>query len=173
MLRLLSQVHPALPCESTRIGGSSRASLCADLPPGHFVTAWLGELNAADRTLISVSAGQGPILHYLAATQQFDVFEGDTMPLGFDEDLDVPPLTPIRMESGDIFAVISDGVFETMDQTDTPFGTPLVMQIITDHCQSPAAEILAALQNALTNFSNGAPTLDDRTAVIIKCTSAN
>ena len=39
--------------------------LCADLPPGRFITAWVGELNATDRTLTSFSAGQAPLLRII------------------------------------------------------------------------------------------------------------
>ena len=63
--------------------------LCEDLPEGRFITAWLGEIDVANRTLRSVSAGQGPILHYSAADDSFEIRGADTIPLGLVPDLDV------------------------------------------------------------------------------------
>src|SRR6185436_1466089 len=45
------------------------AQLCADLTEGRFVTAWVGVLDARERTLRSFSCGQGPLLFYRAAAQ--------------------------------------------------------------------------------------------------------
>jgi len=83
--------------------------LCADLPNSRFVTAWLGEIDAASGRLHSVSAGQAPILHYHASTDTVGVLKSDTMPLGM---FDLGPIAipdPVELVAGDIYAVISGG----------------------------------------------------------------
>ena len=145
------------------------AQLCADLTEGRFVTAWVGELDAGERTLRSFSCGQGPLLFYRAATRACETIETDTMPLGCLDDLVVVPRAPIRMEPGDVFVVLSDGVFDAESPAGERFGTPRVIDVIVSACEGSAEELVAALRQALTTFTGGTRPDDDRTAVVIKC----
>ena len=142
--------------------------LCADLPEGRFITAWLGELNATDHTLTSFSAGQAPLLHYHADGGTVDVLAADNLPLGLSEDFKVKIGAPIAMKPGDIFAVISDGIFEATDAAGTQFGNERTIEVITTHHHASPKKILTALREAVDRFTAGAPAADDRTAVIIK-----
>jgi len=142
--------------------------LCADLPAGRFITAWLGELNASDRTLRSFSAGQGPLLRYDAARDEFDAPPTDAPPFGIISDLKVSVGEPIVMRPGDIFAVISDGFFEAAETHGELFGTRRVEEVLRANRRRSSAEILAALREAVRTFSRGAPATDDRTAIIVK-----
>jgi len=142
--------------------------LCADLPAGRFITCWLGQLDAVEGTLTAVSGGQGPLLLYRAATDTFEIRQGDTTPFGlFEHDrIEVPP--PIQLEPGDIFAAISDGIFEANDGNDGEFGVERVQQVIRELRGGNASEILAAIREAQERFSAGAPAGDDRTIIMIK-----
>ena len=142
--------------------------LRADLPVGVFVTAWLGELNATKHTLTTFSAGQAPLLHYDAGRDSVDVFGSDSVPLGILDDLDADSREPLVMNKGDIFAVISDGVFEALDGQGRQFTAQRVIDVITANHRLSAGHILAALRQALAQFTEGAPAQDDRTVLIIK-----
>jgi phosphoserine phosphatase len=145
------------------------AQLCADLTEGRFVTAWVGVLDARERTLRSFSCGQGPLLFYRAAAQACETIETDTVPLGCLDDLAVVPRDAIRMEPGDVFVVLSDGVIDAESATGERFGTPRVIDVIVSAREGSAEELMAALRQALTMFTGGARPDDDRTAVVIKC----
>jgi serine phosphatase RsbU (regulator of sigma subunit) len=142
--------------------------LCADLPEGRFITAWFGELCAADRTLTSFSAGQAPILRYNAKGDAFDVMEADTLPLGVVENLEITVAEPYQMGAGDIVAVISDGIFEAVGSSGQQFGTARVVDVITAARTKLPAEIIAAVRAAVVVHTAGAPAEDDRTGIIIK-----
>jgi phosphoserine phosphatase len=169
-IRAMLRMAVRLQQDLLKIARHMNEQLCADLPDGRFITAWLAELNVADRTLTSFSAGQGPILHYHAASDRFDVLGADAMPLGLVEELAIELTEPFRMSPGDIVAVISDGVYEAMDSTEAEFGNERVMQILSTHRHESAQHILAALQDSVAQFTDSAPAADDRTAIIIKCT---
>jgi len=156
--------------ELANIARHMNEQLCADLPEGRFITAWLGELNAANHTLRSFSAGQGPLLYYDAARASCQVIAADTVPLGVLNALDITIADPIRMKGGDIFAVISDGVFEAADPEGTLFGTERTVELIVAHHEQSPQQILSALRSAVDAFARGAPAADDRTAIIIKGT---
>jgi serine phosphatase RsbU (regulator of sigma subunit) len=142
--------------------------LCADLHGGRFVTVWLAELDASNATLTSFSGGQAPLFHYDAAGGRVHVLKADAPPLGILDEIDVAIGDPIHLGPGDIFAVLSDGIFEAEHPERGQFGTARVGEIIAGHCGRRAAEILQALRDALAAFTDGAPAADDRTAVIIK-----
>ena len=142
--------------------------LFADLPEGRFITAWLGELDAAARTLTSFSAGQGPILHYRATRKTCDVLPADTVPLGVVADIEIDIAPPATVEPGDIIAVISDGIFEASDRARNQFGTDRVTDLIVKYHDKTPSEIIAILRDEVRRFTDGLPADDDRTGIIIK-----
>ncbi|MEE9212554.1 MAG: SpoIIE family protein phosphatase, partial [Phycisphaeraceae bacterium] len=164
MLRMAVRMQPEL----TKIARHMNEQLYADLPQGRFITAWLGELDATDNTLTSLSAGQAPIIRYDAARDTLDVLAANAMPFGIVADLDITITDHIPMNAGDIFAVISDGVFEATDHAGRQFGTDRVIDLIPRHRHESPTQILAALREAVAKFTNGAPAADDRTAIIVK-----
>jgi serine phosphatase RsbU (regulator of sigma subunit) len=146
------------------------AQLCTDLHDGRFITAWLGELNATDGTLTSFSCGQAPLLYYDAVRSTCDILPADTVPLAVFDELDVTIADPLRMRPGDVFVVLSDGIFEATDSADRQFDLERVIEVITRHHQASATQILAALREAVVVFTQGVAAADDRTAIVIKCT---
>ncbi|MHC4978825.1 MAG: SpoIIE family protein phosphatase [Planctomycetota bacterium] len=165
MLRMAVRMQTDL----SKIALHMNEQLCADLPGGRFVTAWLGELNAADNSLVSFSAGQAPILHYQAADDRYDILPADTMPLGIIDSLDIAIGEPIFLSPGDIVAVISDGLLEAMDASGQQFGPDRALAVISTHRGERPIRIRGALRRAVAAFTGGAPAADDRTAIIIKC----
>jgi sigma-B regulation protein RsbU (phosphoserine phosphatase) len=142
--------------------------LCADLPPGRFITAWLATINTEEQTIEYFSAGQGPLLRYNALNEKIEFFDTQACPFGVMEEIDTNVSDPIVMHTGDIFAVISDGIFESMDADDEQFGTDRVIEVITSHKTLSAKEILNALREAVGQFTHNRPADDDRTIIIIK-----
>jgi phosphoserine phosphatase len=164
MLRMAIRVGEDLPAIIRHLN----AQLCADLTEGRFITAWLGELDARERTLTGFSCGQGPLLYYRAADETCRALETDAVPLGCFDDLEVSLRAPMRMEPGDIFVALSDGVVEAENPDGELFGTKRVTDVIASHCESSASELMAALRKALAAFTGTAPAADDRTVVIVK-----
>jgi len=164
MLRMAVRAGERLPSIVRHLNEQLRA----DLPDGRFITAWFGELCAADRTLTSFSAGQAPILRYNARGDAFDVMEADTLPLGVVDNLDIEVAEPYQMGAGDIVAVISDGIFEAAGPSGQLFGTDRVVEVITSTRTRSPAEIIEAVRAAVAAHTAGAPAEDDRTGIIIK-----
>lgn len=164
MLRMAVRMQPEL----ARIARHLNEQLLADLPEGRFITAWLGEINVADSTLTSFSAGQGPILRYEARRDSFDLIEADTVPLGITSDFEVVIGRPIHMQPGDILAVISDGVFEASGPAGAQFGIQRTCDLISAHRRQSPSKILTALREAVAEFTGNAPPDDDRTAIIVR-----
>jgi serine phosphatase RsbU (regulator of sigma subunit) len=164
MLRMAVRVGEDLPAIIRHLN----AQLCADLTEGRFISVWLGELDARERTLKTFSCGQGPLLYYHAAAESCVTLETDTVPLGCLDDLAVALRDPIRMEPGDIFIALSDGIVDAESAAGERFGTKRVVDIITSRSAGSAAELSTALRQALTTFTGGVSPDDDRTVVLIK-----
>jgi serine phosphatase RsbU (regulator of sigma subunit) len=144
--------------------------LCADLPDGRFITAWLGEIDTAAGTLTSFSAGQAPIVRYDAAGGTCEALPADAVPLGVVVDLPVEIAGRLELAVGDIVAVISDGIYEALNDTGKQFGVDRVTRIIVDHHDETPAEIIAALREAVDLFTGEVAANDDRTGIVIKKT---
>lgn len=142
--------------------------LAQDLPAGRFVTCWLGLLDARRHELTSFSAGQAPLLLYTAAAGSTATLEADAPPLGVLEAMDVAIAPPRVLEPGDVFAALSDGVFEATDPERNEFGIERVLRILGDHASRGPDAILATLRAALDEFTRGEPAGDDRTALLIQ-----
>ena len=172
MLRMAARLH--LPRIEQRSEGIARIihhlnqQLCQDLPADRFITAWLGELNTTEHVLETVSGGQAPLLYYAAGRRDFETMGADAIPLGISTDWQPPDVRTLSLQPGDIFAVISDGVFEAQNAAGEQFGGDRVRELIASNCDKTPIEISRALRDATAVFTEGRPPDDDRTAVIIK-----
>ncbi len=145
--------------------------LAEDLPEGRFITAWMGQLDARRSTLKSFSAGQAPLIHYCRAEDRFEVSDADTVPFGLMPEMQTSNSHPIELGDGDIFAVLSDGIFEARNSEKEQFGRERVTDIIRAHRNETAADVLVAIRQALGEFTRPAVVSeDDQTAIIIRKT---
>jgi len=127
-----------------------------------------GGVDTADHTLTSISAGQAPLLRYAAEPDQFEVLHADSTPLGLFEQMQIDEPRRFVMSQGDVFAVISDGIFESADPNGEEFGMDRAMEVIRRNRHATASEILSQIRDAVEEFTRGAPAADDRTIIMIK-----
>src|SRR6266404_3973827 len=84
------------------------------------------------------------------------------------KDLKVALRPPIRMEPGDFFVALSDGVVDAERMGGERFGTARVIELVIRHCRSSAADLTAALRDAVADFTGAARAEDDRTDLVVK-----
>ena len=142
--------------------------LAADLPSGRFITAWFGAIDTADYSLETFSAGQAPLLHYIREADEFRVLDSHAVPLGLFPAIKVSPTEPIRLQPGDLYAVLSDGFFEAKSPAEEEMGTERLCDIIRRHSRDSADTIQKQIRAATDEFTGGAPQDDDRTIIILK-----
>ena len=142
--------------------------LCHDLPQGRFITAWLAEINATDSSIVSFSAGQAPLLRYSAHSDTFQKLDADTLPLGILDDLPVVIEHEFSMNPGDLFIVLSDGIYEATNKAGKMFDVQRVMDVVREHRAADAQTIAREIRAATDRFSEGEPAADDRTAIVVK-----
>jgi sigma-B regulation protein RsbU (phosphoserine phosphatase) len=142
--------------------------LVDDLPGDRFVTAFLGRLDPVAHVLEYHSGGQGPLLHFHAADGVCELFPPTTFPMGAVALARLKPPVRAALAPGDVFALVSDGVYEYQDAAGAQFGEEGVARVLRAHHGEPMARVLDALMAAVRTFAAGAPQLDDITVVLLR-----
>lgn len=142
--------------------------LHADLPRNRFITAWMGELHPDTHTLRMISAGQGPLLHYKAASDEVHVFPADIQPFGMFPRVALDGPRSFVLEPGDCFVVLSDGFFEAEDEARGQIGRERICATVRGHVGEGASHLLEELRREVESFEPAEVALDDRTALILR-----
>jgi len=142
--------------------------LVDDLPEDRFVTAFLGHLDPVSHALHYHSGGQGPLLHFHAADGTCDVHPPTTAPLGAMAQIFLRAPRVIDLAPGDVFALLSDGVYEYCNAANEEFSEQRVVELLRRHHREPMARLRDRLLGELRQFGQGAPQLDDISIVLIR-----
>jgi phosphoserine phosphatase len=142
--------------------------LAETLPADRFITAFIGLLDPQAHRLCFHSGGQGPILHYRAATRSCECHKPTSFPLGAMPMVRTRPAVTIDFEPGDVLLLLSDGYYEYADRGGEEFGEPRVRDLLAANHGETAAALLAGALQAIESFAGGAQQQDDMTAVVIR-----
>ena len=131
-----------------------------------FVTLFYAELDPASGRLVYVNAGHVPPYHLAGAGGAGRLREGGPA-LGL-----LPgaayELGELLLASGDLVAVVTDGVSEAMSPEDREFGDERVWEALRTGAAQPAAAVLAGLVAAVDRWCSPRGDSDDLTAVILR-----
>ena len=142
--------------------------LVEDLPDDRFVTAFFGLLDSSVHELQFHSGGQGPILHFHAQTGEYEWCEPSTFPLGYMNQVNLGDPVVARLEPGDIFGVISDGIYEYENESGVQFGQSGVMRIIENYAGDSMDGLVQEIMRAAYDHGGAVPQADDITIVLIR-----
>lgn len=142
--------------------------LVEDLPDDRFVTAFFGLLDAAENVMAFHSGGQGPIMHFRAATGEYAWYEPSTFPLGYMEQTALGDAIRLSLEPGDILGLISDGIFEFENAEGVQFGQAGVTGVIDRGEFDSMSDLVAQMMEATYAHGGPVPQADDITIVLIR-----
>lgn len=142
--------------------------IAEDLREGTFVTAFVGFLDPGAGTVAYTSAGHGPILAFAAGDGTVTEHPTHGTPLGLFPGMEYDPPTSVALAPGDMLLLFTDGFFEWARHDGEQFGQERLGEVVRECRERPAAEIIAAVFDAVTAFAGGSPQADDCTAVIVK-----
>jgi len=142
--------------------------LCDDLPDDRFVTGFFGLLDASQHRVSFHSGGQGPIMHYHAASGQYDWHPATTFPLGYLPQSDLAAPLQIDLAPGDILGLISDGIYEYENEKGVQFGHDGVAAVINRLPDADAETIVAEIMRAVRQHGGSVPQADDITIVLAR-----
>jgi phosphoserine phosphatase len=142
--------------------------LSEDLPDDRFITAFFGFLDPATHEVNYHSGGQGPILHFRAVDESCDWHSPTNFPVGIMEIAHEPESVSLKLQAGDILALISDGVYEYANPDGEIFGEQRVAEVFKSCHQLPMSDLTAKLIEAVTEFGGDAAQADDITLVLVR-----
>ena len=142
--------------------------LCEDLPDDRFVTGFFGLLDSSTNEVQFHSGGQGPIMHFHAADKTYDWHPATTFPLGYMPQSRLGDPVSVRLEPGDVLGLISDGIYEYENETGLQFGQQGVINIIDDHPDASAQQLVNEIMAAAREHGGAAPQADDITIVLAR-----
>ena len=143
------------------------ARMAADLEPGRFATAFLGFLST-DGELQWASAGHGPQLWCDVSKGTITEFDSTGLPLGVTDTWVGDVVPPLQLMPTGMLIVFSDGIFEAPAPNGDMFGVERVTEIVNRLRDAPAADIVAAMRDAVTKWQGNDVPHDDQTTIVVR-----
>jgi sigma-B regulation protein RsbU (phosphoserine phosphatase) len=141
--------------------------LCADTHDGMFVTLFYGLLQPTTGAFSYVNAGHNPPLWYCAEKNALVPLSPTGMALGILPDAAFDQQT-LRLGPGDWILLYTDGLTDASDASDNRFGIERVQRVLLPHRYGAAAELLAALEQAVDRFAGDTPPFDDIALLLLR-----
>jgi serine phosphatase RsbU (regulator of sigma subunit) len=142
--------------------------LAEDLPSNRFVTFAVVFVDPVNSKFRVHSAGHGPILWYHRSDDSVQNVEANGIPLGMMAGFPYGVATEGQMGRGDVLALVTDGFSEWENNEGEQFGVERLEAVLRDTRGKSAEQIITRLREAIGNFCEGTPQLDDLTVVIIR-----
>jgi phosphoserine phosphatase RsbU/P len=169
---LMSSLHAAVRAQTTT--GLKPAEVVQEVnqyiydntPSNRYVTFFYSELDPRTHELVYINAGHNSpmLVHASGRVERLDV---GGFPVGITPDGEYRE-GRVRLEPGDVLAIYSDGVTESLDEKEDEFGESRLIEVLQQHRARTAAGIRDRIDEALTRFVGKAKTVDDLTLVILK-----
>lgn len=172
---LMSLVHAYMHClaetheRAEEILVRANGTLVKEIEENRFVTLFFGRLDPRSREFTYASAGHPTGYVLSEAGEVRHCLESTGPPLGVFADATFSGNGPVTLEAGDVVLLLTDGVLEAANPQQTePFGVQRALDVVRANRQRTAAEIVAALYQAVRQFSQRDQQTDDITVVVVK-----
>jgi phosphoserine phosphatase len=114
------------------------------------------------------SGGQGPILHFHAASGKCSWHKPTSFPVGAMEMTGPDTAHKLALAPGDVLALISDGVYEYENAAGEQFGEDGVATVLRRYHAAPMAELSRQIVEHTFAFGGDEPQNDDITLVLVR-----
>lgn len=175
MLKTVIQINALDSSSAKEILVKVNSYLSKNIPPGIFVTVFLGLYLSDKKTLQVVSAGHNPMLFYQASKNELNRVNPKGMPLGipvlktnaFEDRLEE---VEINLKPGDLFFVFTDGITEATGRDGQQFGMERLEQLIVDKASEnkddTLYDITEKIKGSIDDFTGFDRPSDDITFII-------
>jgi sigma-B regulation protein RsbU (phosphoserine phosphatase) len=119
-----------------------------------------------------VRAGHDAALLYDPASDRFEELYGSGLALGWDENYQYEENQRTGLTNGQIIFMGTDGIWETFDLKNKPFGKKPLKDIMRRNAAASADDIMKKILDALAKHRQGQEPEDDVTLIVIKMVDA-
>ena len=134
---------------------------------GRFMTLFICEIDRRNQVIQWVNAGHDPALIYDRESGRFEELTGNALPLGVSEKAAYQKLDK-KIVPGQIIMIGTDGIWEAQSPQGAMFGKSRFKDIIREHAERPAKDIIDAVIEAVDRFCQPLEKTDDVTLVVAK-----
>jgi serine phosphatase RsbU (regulator of sigma subunit) len=135
--------------------------------PATFVTMFYARFNPSRHTLEYASGGHNPPLLLRPKTGQSLLLEESGPIMGILPDAQFTN-TLVSLEPGDIFILYTDGITEQENESKEEFSLDRLKTLVLSKESEPAANVVADIVEAVSNFAETTQQSDDMTVVVAK-----
>ena len=143
---------------------AANALLIANNREEMFTTLFCGVLDRSTGTMTYCNCGHNPPLLLRRGESAFEPLRACGPPLGMFEGASYAPRT-IRLKSGDMLLLYTDGVTEAEDMQAAQFGLPRLEQTLVEMRAQPARAVVEQVMARVAAFAGRAPQSDDITCI--------
>ena len=157
-------------CEdAATILAHARRLLAPDLLGTHFVTCFVGLLDPTSATLSYASAGQGPIIFFESARDEFRRENAASPPMvSFTSSEFDCAVRQQRFEPGDFLVLVSDGLYEAFDPSRNQFGIARLLGALHKGPRLGIEEVISHVRKEVEEFMRGDKQVDDMTMLVLR-----
>jgi len=137
-----------------------------------FMTLFFLSLQVRQQRLQWIRAGHDPAVLYDPATKRIERLRGPGPALGLDDAQVYRSMTKEGLESGQVIAIGTDGIWESRNLRGEMYGRKRFNAILKRFAHLDAEAIVAAVMDDLRGFTEGTLPEDDKTLVVAKIQSA-
>lgn len=139
---------------------------------GTFITAFYAVLEPKSRKLTYASAGHNPP-RLVRDGRVMSLDETGSLPLGIDEEQSYGQAT-VTLQPGDLLLLYTDGITESApprrgNASRLLYGVDRLDQLLLRCDARDARQCIDSIREAVTDFAEGAPPMDDQTLIAIRC----
>ena len=133
----------------------------------HFASISLVSYETKTKQIEFIGAGHQAMMIWRKKKNKIELFQQKTDPIGIDI-RSVYKSIKIPFDSGDVAALYTDGIIESLNTSGEQYGETRLAQLIADNHTAPSKDIANKIKRDMISFIGKAPTHDDRTLLIIK-----
>ena len=161
------QVLTEEPADVATLIARLNASVSRTCPGNRFVTFFLCVLDPSTGELSYTNAGHNPPYLVRAATGEVEQLTVGGPVLGILQ-MAKYQSAALRMETGDVLVMFSDGITEAQSPTGEEYGEERLLAALEPIWRQPAAAISQAIGESVEQFMGTAPAADDITLVVAR-----
>jgi len=169
---MMSSVHAALRAQAQTartladIVAAVNDYLVENSPENKFLTLFCAELDPATGILHYTSAGHDPAL-LVRADGTYTELPAQGIPVGITPNIS-PALHQVCLAPGDVLAIYTDGLTESLNEQGEILGLERLAQTIIKHRGLSASRLRDRVDEAVSRFVGRAPAADDLTLVLLR-----
>jgi phosphoserine phosphatase RsbU/P len=132
-----------------------------------FVTVFLARFDPTTLSLTYVNAGHNPPAVRRRSNASITWLRPTAPAIGLAEDFHAR-MESIGFSQGDSLLLYTDGVTEVLNISNEQFGQDRLAELVQQHADRPAPDLLQAVRQAISAFGGNVPLVDDVTMVALK-----